>query len=308
MPDARPSFRELALSLASQQNRTTILPVIEKELLHYEILDTMDEAGYLERLAFQGGTCLRLAYGSERYSEDLDFCAGPTFASTDFEALAGLLTAALTRRYDLEVEVDSPASPEPAGVGVAVTTWRIRVVTAPRRRDLPKQRISIQVANAPAHSRVVNALRTRHPGLPSSYADVLLICESLEEICADKLKAFVTSRFIRYRDLWDLRWISTRPGFDAGQLPMLLHHKILDYDAARLFEDNQGRLQRLAEIVEEPAFVDQLTRFLPAQTVTQTIGRPVFRAHIAERVRALYDQAGVRSNGGLPGPGAEPPG
>ncbi|MDR1237797.1 MAG: nucleotidyl transferase AbiEii/AbiGii toxin family protein [Propionibacteriaceae bacterium] len=292
MPEQLLDFREFAQSLAVRSGQTTMLPVIEKELLHYEILNTMDEAGYLERLTFQGGTCLRMCYRSQRYSEDLDFCSGPTFQATDFGELATLLTDALTSRYGVEVEV-TPPELQDFGGPVTVETWKIKVVTAQARRDLPKQRISIQVANVPAHSRSVNALQVRYSGLPTSYSDVLVICETLEEICADKLKAFVTSRFIRYRDLWDLRWISSQPGFDTGQLPALLEQKIADYHAAADFVSGRQRIAQLSQIVEDAAFTTQLARFLPPETAERTILRPVFRAHIAECVATLYGQAGV---------------
>ncbi len=35
-------------------------PVVEKELLHYEILNALDEEDLLKNLVFQGGTSLRL--------------------------------------------------------------------------------------------------------------------------------------------------------------------------------------------------------------------------------------------------------
>lgn len=45
-------------------------PVIEKELLHYDLLFVLDKQGLLDKLTFQGGTSLRLCYGSSRFSED----------------------------------------------------------------------------------------------------------------------------------------------------------------------------------------------------------------------------------------------
>jgi predicted nucleotidyltransferase component of viral defense system len=39
-------------------------PVVEKELLHYEIFNALDEDGLLKNLVFQGGTSLRLCRGS----------------------------------------------------------------------------------------------------------------------------------------------------------------------------------------------------------------------------------------------------
>ena len=46
---------------------------IAKELLHYDILETLYENPIGKFLVFQGGTALRLCYNNNRYSEDLDF-------------------------------------------------------------------------------------------------------------------------------------------------------------------------------------------------------------------------------------------
>jgi predicted nucleotidyltransferase component of viral defense system len=69
--DMQQDFSEFARTLVREGEQTALLPAIEKELLHYVILNTMDEAGYLQTLTFQGGTCLRLCYKSDRHSEDL---------------------------------------------------------------------------------------------------------------------------------------------------------------------------------------------------------------------------------------------
>jgi len=38
-------------------------PVVEKELLHHDILREMSDSGVLSSLTFIGGTCLRACYG-----------------------------------------------------------------------------------------------------------------------------------------------------------------------------------------------------------------------------------------------------
>ena len=47
-----------------------------KEAIHLHLLSALSEAGVLRHVVFQGGTALRLCYGGERYSEDLDFVCG----------------------------------------------------------------------------------------------------------------------------------------------------------------------------------------------------------------------------------------
>ena len=61
-----------------------------KEAIHLHLLSALSEAGVLRHVVFQGGTALRLCYGSERYSEDLDFVCGKAGAylkDVEFDAL-----------------------------------------------------------------------------------------------------------------------------------------------------------------------------------------------------------------------------
>ena len=44
-----------------------------REYLQYEILRILFESKYATKYTFLGGTCLRIGYGTERFSEDLDF-------------------------------------------------------------------------------------------------------------------------------------------------------------------------------------------------------------------------------------------
>jgi predicted nucleotidyltransferase component of viral defense system len=46
---------------------------ILREYLQHKILQIIFESEYASRLAFLGGTCLRIVYGNNRFSEDLDF-------------------------------------------------------------------------------------------------------------------------------------------------------------------------------------------------------------------------------------------
>jgi predicted nucleotidyltransferase component of viral defense system len=101
-------FRKLARSIVDEKGYATILPVLEKELLHYEILRALDNARLLEQLVFQGGTSLRLCYGSERLSEDLDFAGGEDFDGNLMPTMKDIIEAAIVERYNVEVAVNAP--------------------------------------------------------------------------------------------------------------------------------------------------------------------------------------------------------
>jgi len=53
-------------ALRSRADLAVLRPVVEKELLHHDILREMGGAGLLAGLTFIGGTCLRACYGSQR--------------------------------------------------------------------------------------------------------------------------------------------------------------------------------------------------------------------------------------------------
>lgn len=69
--------------IAQNSEYPALRTVIEKEILHYDILRAMSGAGFLKDLTFMGGTCLRDCYGSARLSEDLDFTGGFDFSKDE---------------------------------------------------------------------------------------------------------------------------------------------------------------------------------------------------------------------------------
>jgi hypothetical protein len=51
-------------------NYAAITPVIEKEILHHDIMDILIQQGAMQTLTFIGGTSLRMCYNSARLSDD----------------------------------------------------------------------------------------------------------------------------------------------------------------------------------------------------------------------------------------------
>lgn len=54
------NFNELVKLAMAEQGHQNMRPVIEKELLHADILFALDHESLLDGLTFQGGTSLRL--------------------------------------------------------------------------------------------------------------------------------------------------------------------------------------------------------------------------------------------------------
>lgn len=277
-------------------------PVVEKEVLHYDILRALEQAGLLGHLTFQGGTALRLCYGSARYSEDLDFVGGPEFAANDLATLAEVVEVFIGKRYGLEVRVKDPPSRETTSTpdGVTVIRWQVALVTAPARPDIPKQRIRIEVANVPAYSGELRALQRNYAALPDGYEDILVPVESMDEIMADKLLSLVASeKKVRYRDLWDLPWLHQQ-----GVSPRVewLQAKITDYGVSDYETKLQRRLADLSSLIQGDAFREQMTRFLPAAVLDRTLERSGFLDYLERTNRELLTSVQRGLTGELEGP------
>lgn len=270
-------------ALKSRADLTTLRPVVEKELLHHDILRELSEAGLLAGLTFIGGTCLRACYGSSRLSEDLDFTGGNDFNRSDLAELASVLTVRLQTRYGLPVSVS-----EPVKTGGKVSTWKLTVETRPDQKHLPAQRIHLDICAIPSHDPRPMMLRNLY-GVDLGTAGLILQAESREEILADKMiaLAFRENR-IKNRDLWDIGWLVQQ----GVELPAkLIPLKVRDHqrEDAEFVELLRGRVQGLKIQPEmRDDFVKEIRRFLPAATVRDTIEKETYWEYL---IQVIDEQA-----------------
>ena len=260
--------------------------VIQKELLHYDILYCLEQAGLLGGLVFQGGTSLRLCYGADRYSEDLDFAGGQDFSSAQFAMLKDRVETHVGGRYGLEATVKEPKSNKPVRSGVNVDQWRVSIVIDPGRRDVPKQRIHIEIANVPAYTSEVRKLRANYEFLPDGYTDLLIVVESLDEIMADKLLALAASRKkVRHRDIWDLAWLRQR---GAEVRPELVGRKIADYGVEDYPALLDSLIEKMPSIIGGKPFREEMKRFLPEDRYQRSLGNPKSERYLTATILELY--------------------
>jgi len=94
------AFREIQKHYSARENQLPQL--VLKEYLQYKILDIIFSSPYGDDVVFMGGTAIRIAYGSDRFSEDLDL-DNHTLSEKDFVALTEYIARQL-QRDGLEVE------------------------------------------------------------------------------------------------------------------------------------------------------------------------------------------------------------
>ncbi|OEZ97420.1 nucleotidyl transferase AbiEii/AbiGii toxin family protein [Duganella phyllosphaerae] len=301
MNPEKKNFNELVDLAMASPGLSAMRPVVEKELLHHEIFQALDADGLLKGLIFQGGTSLRLCRGSDRFSEDIDFAGGTSFSAASMEPIKDCVEQRIGERFGLDVSVHH--KPAKAGVdnarNVHVDKWWISIETAPELPMMPRQKIKLEIANVPAHTRELVPLRANYDVL-SGMPLVLVNTESLYEIMADKVLAFPTSLFdakgnpgkldsgkIRHRDIWDLAWMAGR---GVKLAPELVSAKLHDYSVKDYPDLLGAAIERLPEIVASREFKDQMTRFIDASTVARTLAVDGYTNYLATSVGGLFSE------------------
>jgi len=271
--------RLVAQALQNQRKLAPLQTVVEKELLHHDILREMSSAGLLDSLTFIGGTCLRTCYGSNRLSEDLDFTGGKDFKRETLARLGTLLVKRLQVKYNLKVEVS-----EPVKESGNVDTWKLKIVTLPQSDNLPRQRIHIDICSIPSYDRQPLILRN-HYGVEMGTSGLIIQAQSREEILADKLVAFaLRPNRIKNRDLWDIGWLKQQ----NISLPLqLVPKKITDhqYNLENFLQLLKDRDQQLhGDPTVRKNFSHEMRRFLPPQVAADTVDNNNFWIYLTRLI------------------------
>ena len=251
------------------KNQPTLSPlriVVEKELLHHDILRVLSRNNLLANLTFIGGTCLRSCYGGIRLSEDLDFTGGSDFTRESLSIMGDVLIENLHSKYGLTVKVSEPEIDKNN-----VDTWKIKIETRPQHKHSAAQRINIDICAVPSYEKRPMMLLNPY-GVDIGTSGLVIQVQSREEIYADKLVAFaLRPNRIKYRDLWDIIWLHQQ-----GLKPRieLIPHKLKDRHYTRdyflsLFDDRKKLLTENKNISSE--FTKEMRRFLSTEQINQTL-------------------------------------
>jgi predicted nucleotidyltransferase component of viral defense system len=266
-------------ALRNQGELSVLRPVVEKEILHHDILRALSQAELLHKLTFIGGTCLRTCYGSNRLSEDLDFTGGADFNKAMLGKLKETLEARLREKYELPVSVTEPRA-EKQG---KVDTWKLSVNTQPQRPDRQAQKIHLDICSVPSY-RVTPVTLLNHYGINLGTDSLIINAQSREEIFADKLVAFaMRPGRLKHRDLWDIAWLTQRGVVPAYEL---IRSKLADHDESEsdFVERASERLELLNREKQRKDFMFEMSRFIPPDRLRQTFQQDGFWVYLINTV------------------------
>lgn len=265
----------------SNPDYAAITAVIEKEILHHDIMDVLIKQGVLQRLTFIGGTSLRMCYNSSRLSEDLDFNGGHDFNPASLDGLESEIQTYIQNKYETDVWVNK-LSGEQQGNTVS---WKISIAKEANRPDLPRQKMHIDVCAIPSFDIEKRPL-INHYDIVVPTEGILVPVQSLQETLADKLIALAyRARRIKPRDVWDIVWIKQR-GINVSK--SLVQQKL----AARRKQTadfHQTLAAQLGKLITEDEvrkdFNMEMSRFIPKNIKERTLDNPDYWAYVQNEVK-----------------------
>jgi predicted nucleotidyltransferase component of viral defense system len=248
------------VALRNQPSLAPLRSVVEKELLHHDILRILKETDLLKNLTFIGGTCLRCCYGGIRLSEDLDFNGGRDFSRATLANMSKILIEKLQKKYGLSVKVS-----EPIKESGNVDTWKLSVETHPNKKDLPAQRINIDICALNSYETLPMLLLNPY-GVDMGTSGLVIQAQSREEIFSDKLIAIaLRPNRIKFRDLWDITWLyqqNVKPRFEL--IPIKIADRQLSTTSVlESFHSRKIQLHDNKAMFND--FKKEMQRFLPSQ-------------------------------------------
>jgi predicted nucleotidyltransferase component of viral defense system len=185
---------------------------IEKiEFLHVMTLDALcrTKVGTDGSLLFMGGTSLKLAYGSPRWSEDLDFLAVDGTRLEEIMLFVLRRVSASTKaRFGMEATLHG-GNPEKNPVKFAVRVRGANPAEPSLRVKCEFHRVAAEILS----SWDSRQARISSPFVPTVSA--VVNTASLTEIFAEKLHSVGGRRALKERDLFDIAWIAGQQGENA---------------------------------------------------------------------------------------------
>lgn len=131
-------------------------------------------------------------------------------------------------------------------------------------------------------------MQNNYDFLPDGYLDTLVMTETLDEIFADKCISLVNcTRYIRYRDIWDLHWLQQK---GATLNASYIQKKIADYQISDYFKKLDVFSSNIDDIIYGKSFIQEMSRFIPMDVQERTLKKKHFLAFLREKIKTILSE------------------
>ncbi|MCX6106069.1 MAG: nucleotidyl transferase AbiEii/AbiGii toxin family protein [Proteobacteria bacterium] len=185
---------------ASAEDEENALKEVAQEIALYALY----KANFFAEAMFEGGTALRILYGLDRFSEDLDFSLFQPDLSFDLSKyLASAATVMNTFGFNIEIGTGDK-SEKIIQAGMLKDDSIKKVIILKHQHNLKKKiKIKIEVDTNPPQGAVVEKKFHDFP------IDFLALCGDLPSLLSGKCHALLCRPYIKGRDWYDFSWFMT---------------------------------------------------------------------------------------------------
>ena len=185
---------------------------LAREYLQARILASLQRTGAMIPLAFRGGTALRFLYGAPRYSEDLDFALERPGKGYDLPVCLEAVSRDFVKEgYAVEIMMSEQRVVHSAFVRFPGLLYELGL--SPHQDQVLAVKIEVDT-NPPADAGVETTIVRRHVILNLQHHDKA-------SLLAGKLHAILARPFTKGRDVYDLFWYLSDPGWPNPNLELL---------------------------------------------------------------------------------------
>lgn len=187
-----------------------------KEIVQEITLSALSRAEFFKRAAFQGGTCLRIVHGLNRFSEDLDFVLYHEDAEFQWNAFFHEMELEFSG-YGLQLEVKDRSKVNDAVKKAFLKEHSfgkvLKLIYERTRFDTQVVNIKLEIDTNPP---MASAYETKVIGFPEPFS---IVVQDLPSLFAGKMHALLCREYVKGRDWFDFVWyVSKHPEINLSLL------------------------------------------------------------------------------------------
>ena len=178
-----------------------------KEIIQEIVLSALSRTSFFKHGAFQGGTCLPIVYGLNRFSEDMDFILFKPERHFEWKHFFHEIELEF-RAYGLRLEVkDRSKAPDivkKAFLKESSFGQVLKFIYERSRSDVQVVNIKLEIdTNPPEGSK----FETKIISFPEPFT---IVSQDLPSLFAGKIHALVCREYVKGRDWFDFVWYSAK--------------------------------------------------------------------------------------------------
>lgn len=264
-----------------------------REITQEIVLAALGRTAFFDKAAFQGGTCLRIFYGVNRFSEDLDFALRVPDRAFEFGAyLKAVLEDLGAFGYQIEIddEVVKKAFLKDDSIGRL-----LKLGFRPKSGPMRKIRIKFEVdSNPPAGA----AYEVKIMDFPFPAAVSLF---DLPSLFAGKMHALLCREYVKGRDWYDFLWYSARSTRPNYELLSSALDQTGPWAGKKIFVDDPWCRRELSEKIDSLDFsklCEDVKKFLkPVEVASLNLWTRAFFLDRAAKIFPSSTNASSNANG-----------